>query len=81
MIARAMGELVGVSMPMFDSSFHHSKAPIAYCSFLNKTMYNPVCNPNAVFVPVIDAVHGPVARVKALRPLKEGGRLSKILPY
>ena len=63
------------------NAFHHSKAPIAYCSFLNKTMYNPVCNPNAVFVPVIDAVHGPVVRVQALRLLKEGERVSKILPY
>ena len=39
-------------------------------------MYNPVCNPNAVFVPVIDPVHGPIVQIKAGEPLKAGGMVN-----
>ena len=75
---QTMGELIMISMPMFDSGLHYSKEPIAYCTFLNKTMHSPVYSPNAVFVPVIDPVHGPVARVKAVVLLEAGDMASTV---
>ena len=68
-----------MALPMFDADLHYSKEPIAYCTFLS-VIVTPMSNPNAVLLPIVDPVHGPILQVKAVRPLKAGElvRVSKI---
>ena len=67
----ALTDLIGISMPMYATDQRFSQEPIAYCTFLNKTA-TPFCVANAVFVPVVDPVYGPILQVKAVRPVKAG---------
>ena len=68
----AMIELIMASIAIFDSDRRYSKEPIAY-GFLDRTnIYDPVCNPNVVFIPVVDPIFGPMLQVIAAKALKVG---------
>ena len=60
-------------MPVFTGERQFSPEPIAYCMFPNLQQITVLfCVPNAVFVPIVDPVHGSVLQVKAVKPLKAG---------
>ena len=67
----ALANLIVAALPILCVDLHYCKEPIAYCSFTQRTP-TPVCKANAVLVPVVDPVHGPILRVKAAKPLKAG---------
>ena len=79
---RAVTDLIGVALPVFaandDTRVKFRREPVAYGSFLNlykTTMYTPSSVPNAVFVPVVDPVYGPILQVKAVRPVQAGEKV------
>ena len=70
---QAMTELAATSMPTFAGERQFSPEPIAYCMFPTvEQIITLFCVPNAIFVPVVDPVHGSVLQVKAVKPLKAG---------
>ena len=75
----ALTDLIGISVPMFDADLHYCKEPIGYCTFIYASV-TPICKPDAVLVPVVDPVHGPILQVKAAAPLN-AGELVRILKY
>ena len=69
-----MGSLASVILqffPLFAVDLHYNNEPIAYCSFKD-IVAAPVGKPNAVFVTIVDPIHGPMLQLKAAVPLKAG---------
>ena len=60
-----------MALPMFDADLHYSKEPIAYYTFLS-VIVTSKCHLNAVLLPIVDPVHGPILQLKATVPLKAG---------
>ena len=67
-----MNEVGRITLPIFNRDLHYGEEPIAYCAFLMNNTVPPTCNPNAVLVPVLDPVHGPILQLKAVKPLQAG---------
>ncbi|GAU87327.1 hypothetical protein RvY_00199 [Ramazzottius varieornatus] len=51
--------------------------PIAHANFLNKTT-QPMCDRNAVFVPVTDPVNGLSLRIKTVKDIGAGEMVSRV---
>ena len=67
----SLSSLIVSLFPQFDVDLHYSNEPIAYCTFKD-IVAAPVGKANAVFVTVVDPVHGPILQLKAAVPLKTG---------
>ena len=67
----SLSSVMVASFSLFDEDPHYSKEPIAYCAFKD-IVAAPVGKANAVFVTVVDPVHGPILQLKAAVPLKAG---------